>query len=122
MQYMLLIYDDESVWQSMPEEERNALFGEYFAYTDELRRAGAFVAGDALEPTSSATTVRVRDGKTLTTDGPFAETKEQLGGYYLVEADSLDEALEWARKIPSARLGSIEVRPTLQVVAEASAG
>jgi hypothetical protein len=122
MQYMLLIYDAENVWRSMPEGERNAMMGEYFAYTEELRRAGAYVAGDPLQPTSSATTVRVRDGETLTTDGPFAETKEQLGGYYIVEADSLDEALEWARKIPSARLGSIEVRPIMEIHAEARAG
>ena len=122
MQYMLLIYEDEQRWHSMPDEERNALFGEYFAYTDELRRAGAYVAGDPLHPTSSATTVSVRDGETLTTDGPFAETKEQLGGYYIVDVESLDEALEWARKIPSARLGSIEVRPIMQVPSEAPAG
>ena len=113
MQYMLLIYDDENVWQTMPEEERDALVGEYFAYTQELQDAGAYIAGDALQPIATATTLTVRDGKTLTTDGPFAETKEQLGGYYLVEAAALDEALEWAAKIPSARIGKIEVRPVM---------
>jgi hypothetical protein len=110
-QYMLLIYDDPSVWQSMSEEEQNAVMGEYFAYTNELREAGAYVAGDALQPTATAKSVRLRDGERLTTDGPFAETKETLGGYYLVEAASDEEALEWAAKIPSARFGTIEVRP-----------
>ena len=113
MQYMLLIYDNEKMWPSMPEKERNALMGEYFAFSEETKKAGKLVAGDALQPTSTATTVRVRDGKRLTTDGPFAETKEQLGGYYLVEAKDLDEALAIAAKIPSARFGSIEVRPVM---------
>ena len=122
MQYMLLIYDEEQVWASMSEEERNRLYGEYFAFTNELREKGAYVAGDQLQPTSTATTVRVRDDEQVVTDGPFAETKEQLGGYYLIEADSVDEALEWAAKIPSARLGSIEVRPVVPLRAEASAG
>jgi hypothetical protein len=112
-QYMLLIYDDPSVWQSMSEDERNAVMGEYFAYTNELREAGAYVAGDALHPTDTAKSVRVRDGERLTTDGPFAETKEALGGYYLVEAASDEEALDWAAKIPSARFGTIEVRPVV---------
>ena len=122
MQYMLLIYDDENVWASMPEEERNAAYGEYFSYTNELREKGAFVAGDQLQPTAAATTVRVKKGEQVVTDGPFAETKEQLGGFYLVEADSADEALAWAEKIPAARYGSIEVRPVVQVRAEASSG
>ena len=117
MQYMLLIYDDENVWASMPEEERNAAYGEYFSYTNELREKGAFVAGDQLQPTAAATTVRVKKGEQVVTDGPFAETKEQLGGFYLVEADSADEALAWAEKIPAARYGSIEVRPLLPVPA-----
>jgi hypothetical protein len=112
-QYMLLIYDDPSVWQSMSEDERNAVMGEYFAYTNELREAGAYVAGDALHPTDTAKSVRVRDGERLTTDGPFAETKEALGGYYLVEAASDEDALDWAAKIPSARFGTIEVRPVV---------
>jgi hypothetical protein len=118
MQYMLLIYDDEAIFQNMSEEERGRFLNEYFAYSDELRAAGAYVAADALQPTSDATTVRVRDGEQLVTDGPFAETKEQLGGYYLIEAESLDEATAWAAKIPSARLGSIEVRPVMQIPAE----
>jgi hypothetical protein len=113
MQYVLLIYDAEQTWQSMPEDERNAMFAEYATYTQELRDAGAFLYGDALQPTPTATTVTVRDSKTLTTDGPFAETKEQLGGLYVIEAESLDQALEWAAKIPSARIGKIEVRPVM---------
>ena len=111
MQYMLLIYDQEKTWEEMPEDERGRLYGEYHSFTQELRDSGAFVAADQLQPVGSATTVRVRDGERLVTDGPFAETKEQLGGYYLIEADSIDEAIAWAEKIPSARLGSVEVRP-----------
>jgi hypothetical protein len=113
MQFMLLIYDDEQIPQTMSEEERNAFMGEYFAYTEELRQAGAYVAGDALQAIETATTVRVRDAEQLLTDGPFAETKEQLGGYYIVDVDSLDDAIRWAAKIPSARFGSIEVRPVV---------
>ena len=113
MQYALLIYDDETALSDMSQEDRTAFVGEYGAYTEKLRAAGAHVAGEALQPTSTATAVRVRDGETLTTDGPFAETKEQLGGFYLVEAASLDEALEWAAQIPSARLGTIEARPVV---------
>ena len=113
MQFMLLIYDDEQTWQGFSEEERTALMGEYFAYTEQLREAGAYVAGDALQPIDTATTVRIRDGEQLLTDGPFAETKEALGGYYLVDVDSIDDAIQWAAKIPSARYGSIEIRPVV---------
>ena len=112
-QYMLLIYDDPSVWESMGEEEQNAMMGEYFAYTNELREAGAYVAGDALQPTTTAKSVRLRDGERLTTDGPFAETKEALGGYYLIDVETDEEAQDWAAKIPSARVGTIEVRPVV---------
>ena len=111
MQYMLLIHDDPSAWAAMSEQEIGALMGEYFTYTDEMRAAGAFVAGDPLQPAETATSVRVREGKTLTTDGPYAETKEQLTGYYVVDVESLDDALAWAARIPSARFGTIEVRP-----------
>lgn len=111
MQYLLLIYDDETIWQRFSEEEGQKILGEYFQFTEDTKRSGKYVAGEALQPTSTATTVRVRDGKTVTTDGPFAETREQLGGFYLVEADDLDEAIAIAAKIPSARFGSIEVRP-----------
>jgi hypothetical protein len=121
MQYMLLIYDDESQWGTWSEEDSKAFMGEYFAYTDELRTAGAHVAGEALQPTATAKTVHVRDGERFVTDGPFAETKEQLGGYYLIDVDSEDEALEWAAKIPSSRYGRIEVRPLMQIPASAEA-
>jgi len=113
MQYMCLIYDDEKIWEGMPEDERNAVYGEYGAFTESIKSSGNHVAGDALQPTSTATSVRIRDGKTLVTDGPFAETKEQLGGYYLVEAKDADEALKIAERIPSARYGTIEVRPVV---------
>jgi hypothetical protein len=113
MQYMLLIYGDESSWEGIGDEERGQIMQAYGTFTEELRQSGSMVAGDALQPTQTATTVRVQNDETLTTDGPFAETKEQLGGYYLVEADSLDEAIEWAAKIPGARHGSIEVRPVM---------
>jgi hypothetical protein len=115
MQYMLLIYDDEQLWANMDEAQRGQVFQAYGAYTEDMRQKGAYVAGDALQPTSTATTVRERNGDRLVTDGPFAETKEQLGGYYLIEVDSLDEALDWAARIPSAKLGSIEVRPVMNV-------
>jgi hypothetical protein len=113
MQYMLLIYGDQNGWETMSEEEQGQVFQAYGTYTQELQDSGAMVAGDALEPTQTATTVRVRNDETLTTDGPFAETKEQLGGYYIVDVSSLDEALEWAAKIPGARYGAIEVRPVM---------
>jgi hypothetical protein len=113
MQYMCLIYDNEQVWQGMSDDEKNAVYGEYGAFTQSIQESGNMVAGDALQPTSTATTVRVRDGETLMTDGPFAETKEQLGGYYLIEAKDADEALAIAARIPSAKYGSIEVRPVI---------
>jgi hypothetical protein len=114
MQYALLIYDEERTWLGLNEADRGRILQEYGAYTQELRDRGAFVGGEALHPTSTATTVSLKDGETLTTDGPFAETKEQLGGFYLIDADSLDEALGWAAKIPSVRTGGkIEVRPVV---------
>jgi hypothetical protein len=121
MQYALLIYDDENVFANMSEAELGHVMQEYFGYTKELRDKGAFVDGNQLQPTRAATSVRIREGERLVTDGPFAETKETLGGYYIIEAESLDEAIEWASKIPSARLGTIEVRPVVQVPAEARA-
>jgi hypothetical protein len=122
MQYLLLIHDDERLWGNMPEDERNGIFQEYTAFTNELIDRGAFVGGNQLQPTATATTVRIRDGETVVTDGPYAETKEALGGYYLIEAESVDEALEWAAKVPSARLGAIEVRPVVPTRVEAAAG
>jgi len=111
MQYLLLIYEDEKALKDRDDETRNKIFGEYRAFTNSVRDAGQYVAADALQPTSTATSVRVRSGKTLTTDGPFAETKEQLGGFYLIEASDLDQAIATASRIPSARFGTIEVRP-----------
>jgi hypothetical protein len=113
MKYLCLIYDDENTWATMPKPESDAMMGEYMAFTDGIREGGQYVAGEALQPVSTATTVRVRNGKLSTTDGPFAETKEQLGGFYLVEARDLNEAIQIASRIPSARLGSIEVRPVV---------
>lgn len=114
MQYMLLIYDDEKVWTKMTDAERGKIFGEYGQFTEEIKKGGQYQASAPLQPTSTATTVRVRNGKRLTTDGPFAETKEQLGGYYLIEAKNLDEAISIASRVPSARSGSIEVRPVMK--------
>jgi hypothetical protein len=111
MQYMLLIYDDEKVWQDLPKADVDRLIGEYNKFSADVVASGHFRAGGRLQSIATATTVRVRDGKTQTTDGPFAETKEQLGGYYLIEANDLDEAMKIASRIPSAKLGSIEVRP-----------
>jgi hypothetical protein len=113
MKYLCLIYEDEKAWQQLPKEQSDAIMGEYFAFTDDIRKSGHYVAGDALHPTPTATTVRVRNGKTSTTDGPFAETKEQLGGYYLIDAKDLNEAIQVASRIPSARFGSVEVRPVV---------
>jgi hypothetical protein len=118
-EYMLLIYDDEQQWAAMSPEEQGRIMQDYFAYTNHLRERGVYIRGDALLPTTTATAVRVRDGDTLTTDGPFAETKEQLGGYYLIDAKDLDEAIELAAMIPSARLGQIEIRPVMPVADEA---
>jgi hypothetical protein len=113
MKYLCLIYEDEKNWEKMPKEQADSVMGEYFAFTDGIRQSGHYVAGDALHPTATATTVRVRNGKISTTDGPFAETKEQLGGYYLIEARDLNDAIQVASKIPSARYGSIEIRPVV---------
>ncbi len=114
MQYLLLIYQNEA---EMAAARGTTPFGEmmqaYKDFTQDIIRAGQFKAGDALHPTTSATTVRVREGKTLITDGPFAETREQLGGYYLIEAKDIDEATAIAARIPSAKFGSIEVRPIM---------
>lgn len=113
MQYLLLIYQNEAEFGKMDAAARKALTAEYGAYTQSIVQGGHFKAGDGLQPTTTATTVRVRDGKMLTTDGPFAETREQLAGYYLVEAKDLDTALAIAARIPGARTGSVEVRPVM---------
>ncbi|MET4174325.1 hypothetical protein ABIB99_005429 [Bradyrhizobium sp. LA6.1] len=113
MQYLLLIYRNEAQQSKMDPADHQKLLAEYSAYTQSIVQSGNFKAGDGLQPTSTATTVRVRDGKVLATDGPFAETREQLGGYYLVEARDLDAAIAMAARIPGARDGSIEVRPVM---------
>ena len=110
-QYMLLIYSPADFAPSP--EERQAEMPKWFAFTEELQKSGAMVAGDALEPSETATTVRLRDGETLISDGPFAETKEALGGYYLIDVPDLDAALGWAAKLPNVGYGSIEVRPVV---------
>lgn len=111
MQYLLMICTDEAVDEGLSEAQTMELIGEYGVFGAELEASGALLGGNRLRPISAATSVRVRAGETLVTDGPFAETKEQMGGYYLIEAASLDEAIAWAAKIPSARHGTIEVRP-----------
>jgi hypothetical protein len=113
MQYLLLIYTNEAQEQAASEAEQMEVVSGYRKVTDEMQAAGVLRAGDALQPTSTATTLRVRNGETITSDGPFAETTEQLGGYYLLECENLDEALGWAKKLPSAKSGSIEVRPIM---------
>ena len=113
MQYLLLIYQNEAQAGAASPAQMAAMHQEYGAFTQSIVKSGNFKAGDALQPTATATTVRVRNGKTLTTDGPFAETREQLGGYYLIEAKNLDEATAIAARVPSAKFGSIEVRPIM---------
>jgi hypothetical protein len=113
MQYLLLIYESEAAWAGLSEAEQGKIFQEYMDYTAGIRKSGNYLAGEALQPIATATTVRVKGGKTLTTDGPFAETREQLGGFYMVEAKDLDEAIRLASGIPAARTGSIEVRPIM---------
>jgi hypothetical protein len=121
MRYMLLIYEREADWAAMSQEERGQMFGEYGALTEDLKKKGQYVSGAPLQPTATSTTVRVRDGRASTTDGPFAETREQLGGFYIVEAGDLDEAIAVASRIPAARMGSIEVRPVLEIPAQSGA-
>ena len=111
MKYLCLIYNDEKGLYSLPPNEIQQLMEDFLTFTRGLKGSGHYLGGNDLEPVKAATTVRVRNGKVSTTDGPFAETKEQLGGYYLVEARDLNEAIQVASRIPSARLGCIEVRP-----------
>ncbi len=113
MQYLLLIYENEKDWSALPEEERARSFEEYMAFAGRLHAQGRLLAGEALESVETATTVRVRHGETLATDGPFAETREQLGGFFMVEAEDLDHAVRLATEIPGARLGAIEIRPVM---------
>ncbi len=113
MQYLLLIYANEAEAAKMGDTGRKEMMSEYQTFTQSIIKSGNFKGGDALQASTNATTVRVRNGKPMTTDGPFAETREQLGGYYLIEAKDLDEASAIAARVPSAKFGSIEVRPVM---------
>jgi hypothetical protein len=115
MKYALLIYAAEKDWADRTKEEQGQIYNEYMAYTVELKNSGKMLACEPLDPTPTATTIRVRNGKTLSTDGPFADTKEQLGGIYVIDVKDLDEAMAWAAKIPDARTGSIEIRPLMNI-------
>ena len=113
MKYLCLIYDEESKLGTRTKEQMGQLMAEYGAFTESIQKSGQYIAGDALQRTQTAATIRVRQGKVSTTDGPFAETKEQLGGFYMINAKDLNEAIQVASRIPSARTGSIEVRPVM---------
>ena len=117
MKYLCLVYEEEKRLGVIPKAEMDTMMGEYFAYTEGVKKSGHYVAGEALQPTSTASTVRIRNGKLSTTDGPFAETKEQLGGFYLIEAKDLNEAIQVGSRIPGAKWGSIEVRPVVDLSA-----
>ncbi len=121
MKYMLLIYDDEKTFAKMTQADLGRMYAEYGQFTQEIKASGNHVASSQLQPVASATSVRIRDGKRMLTDGPFAETREQLGGYYLINAKDLDEAIAIAAKIPSARQGTIEVRPIVEMAAPTTA-
>jgi hypothetical protein len=120
MKYLLLVYGQEKDWFDLTQAQIGAMMADYGKFTEEITSQGKNLGSNRLKPVSSATTVRVRDGKRVVTDGPFAETKEQLGGYYLVEANDLDEAIAMAAKIPAARHGSVEVRPIFTMEQAAS--
>jgi hypothetical protein len=121
MKYMLLIYHDEQTWNSHTEFERQEIYREYRQLREELTSRGQFLTGDQLQATANANTVRVRDGKQLVTDGPFAETREQVGGFFMIAAKDMDEATAIAARIPSAREGSIEIRPVVEKAAPTAA-
>ncbi len=114
MKYALLIYEAEKDWTSLSPEEQGRIYNDYSTFTEEFSKSGKMLGCEPLDPTSTATTVRVRDGKVTTTDGPFADTKEQLGGLYVIDAKDLDEAMAWAAKIPGARTGCVEIRPVMK--------
>lgn len=113
MKYLLLIYEQEARYETMSAEDQGAIIERYMKLGQDLQESGAMLGGDALQPVATASTVRVRDGRTMVTDGPFAETKEQLGGYYLIEAEDLDQAMGIAARIPGAESGCVEVRPIM---------
>jgi hypothetical protein len=118
VQYMALIYGDETRWAALSEEDQDEIRGRYRALADDAQKAGVMAGGDELGSTRDATTVRVRGDETLVTDGPYAELKEALGGYFLFDCDSIDEALDWAARIPAAEHGAVEVRPVFVDPAE----
>jgi len=111
MEFLALIHSDEAVWERMSDDDRASAYEEYVEFGRAARAAGVLVDGNELAATTSATTVRIRDGKQLVTDGPYAEVKEALGGYYILDCDSFDEAVEWAARIPATAYGAVEVRP-----------
>jgi hypothetical protein len=113
MKFLCLIYSNEAQWATMPRAEYDGVLAEYLAFTKQIQGEGKYLAGENLEPTRSAVTVRVRKGKISTTDGPFAETKEQLGGFYLLDAEDQQDAVQVASRIPSARYGAVEIRPAV---------
>jgi hypothetical protein len=121
MKYMLLIYHDEQGWNRHTEAEHQEIYREYRELIQQLQSSGQYLVGDQLQPTTTANSVRVRDGKPMVTDGPFAETREQLGGFFLIDAKDLNEANSIAARIPSARMGSVEVRPVVETAEPASA-
>ncbi|HEY8224844.1 MAG TPA: YciI family protein [Pyrinomonadaceae bacterium] len=121
MKYILLIYDNEQDWAKLSESEQGQIYGDYMKFTEDIKASGNYLAGAQLQPIGTASSIRVRDGKELVTTGPFAETHEQLGGYYLIEAKDVNEAKKIAARIPSARMGTIEVRPLVERAAEATA-
>ena len=122
MKYLCLIYEDEKGFEKLSPAEGEAIMNEYFSFTDDIQKNGKYIAGEALHPTTTASTVRVRNGKVSATDGPFAETKEQLGGFYLIEATDLNDAIQVASRIPSARHGAVEVRPVVDFSKEMGRG
>ena len=113
MKYLCLIYENEQNWSHYTKNQGDSMMAEYGSFTQDIQKSGHMIGGEALQPTHTATTVRVRNGKVSTTDGPFAETKEQLGGYYLIEATDLNDAIQVAARIPGAKTGSVEVRPVM---------
>ena len=113
MKYLCLIYNDEANMAKMGKNDFEGMMAEYFQFTSDIKQSGHYIGGEALQPVQTATTVRVRNGRISTTDGPFAETKEQLGGYYLIDVPNIEHALKWAAKCPGALSGSIEVRPVM---------
>jgi hypothetical protein len=111
MEFVALIYNDEAAWQGLSDDERTGVYGRYMALAEAARAAGVMRGGNELQPADTATTVRIRDGRTAVVDGPYAEVKEALGGYFIFDCGSMEEAIEWASRIPAAETGAVEVRP-----------